>query len=258
MSRFSRRKIALALACASVLGGKTQAMNSNMSQSKQALAAVGEATSSKFNKLTKKQKIAIGLGVGLGVISIGAISTIIALAIKGKNSNINNGNPPKVKNATDELENKAKIQQKDKKGEFYEKNQKMIEGGIAELNDESQGWYNDIKELILNYKDQNLSKHIEKIYDPTSNCIKNSENITPEHQKKYIGLLDGFIDIYSGRKELTEFSTEKDCYDLFVKVYSKDIHYDIYQNEVKVQKVNENDKVIFSMSINVDGFITYI
>ncbi len=86
MSRFNRRKIALTLACASILGGKTQAMKEPQSQ--QNLAAVSGVTSSKFNKLTKKQKIAIGLGVGLGVVSVGVISTIIALAIKGKNSEV--------------------------------------------------------------------------------------------------------------------------------------------------------------------------
>ena len=39
MKKFSRRKIALALACASILGGRTQAMNKP--QSRQTVAAVG-------------------------------------------------------------------------------------------------------------------------------------------------------------------------------------------------------------------------
>ncbi len=41
MKKFSRRKMALALACASVFGGRTQAMNKNMSQSRQTVATVG-------------------------------------------------------------------------------------------------------------------------------------------------------------------------------------------------------------------------
>ena len=39
MKKFSRRKIALALACALILGGKTQAMNTF--QSRQTVAEVG-------------------------------------------------------------------------------------------------------------------------------------------------------------------------------------------------------------------------
>lgn len=41
MKKFSRKKMALALACASVFGGRTQAMNKNMSQSQKTIAAVG-------------------------------------------------------------------------------------------------------------------------------------------------------------------------------------------------------------------------
>ena len=41
MKKFSRRKMALALACASILSGKTQAMDKNKPQSQQTLAAVG-------------------------------------------------------------------------------------------------------------------------------------------------------------------------------------------------------------------------
>ena len=40
MKKFRRKKLAFALACASILGGKTQAMNMNKPQSQQTLAAV--------------------------------------------------------------------------------------------------------------------------------------------------------------------------------------------------------------------------
>ena len=197
------------------------------------------------------------MGVGLGVVSIGVISTIIALAIKGKNSNTNNGNPTKVKNAMNELENKGEIQQKDKKGEFYEKNQKMIKNGITTLDGESQKRYDAIKELILNYKENDLSNYIGKIYDKIDSVnIEDPKKITDKHQEKYIGLLDEFIDIYSGKKKLTEFSAENNNnFGLIVEVQSKDIHYTIYSNEIKVEKVNNNDEVILNMNINVEGFL---
>jgi hypothetical protein len=41
MAKLGKDKIALFLACASVLGGKTQAMNINKAQSPQTVAAVG-------------------------------------------------------------------------------------------------------------------------------------------------------------------------------------------------------------------------
>ncbi|MBR0184231.1 MAG: hypothetical protein IJQ10_03665 [Clostridia bacterium] len=197
------------------------------------------------------------MGVGLGVVSIGVISTIIALAIKGKNSNTNNGNPTKVKNAMNELENKGEIQQKDKKGEFYEKNQKMIKDGTAKLGDEPQKRYDAIRKLILNYKDNDLSSHISNIYDTIDDCIiQNSDNIKNEHREKYIKMLDEFINIYSGEKELTKFSAEdNDNFGLIVEVQSKDIHYTIYSNEIKVEKVNNNDEVILNMNINVEDFL---
>ena len=41
MKKFRRRKSAFALACASISGGKTQAMNKNKPQNPQSLVAVG-------------------------------------------------------------------------------------------------------------------------------------------------------------------------------------------------------------------------
>ena len=41
MKKFRRKKLAFALACASILGGKSQAMDKNKPQSRQTLAAVG-------------------------------------------------------------------------------------------------------------------------------------------------------------------------------------------------------------------------
>ena len=53
MKKFGRDKIALFLACTSVLGGKTQAMNTSKAQSPQTVAAVGGATS-RINQSVKQ------------------------------------------------------------------------------------------------------------------------------------------------------------------------------------------------------------
>ena len=70
MEKLGNDKIALFLACASVLGGKAQAINTNKSQSPQSVAAVGEAvtTSKKMGKLTKSVIIASSSIVGAGLI----------------------------------------------------------------------------------------------------------------------------------------------------------------------------------------------
>ena len=94
-------------------------------------------------------------------------------------------------------------------------------------------------------------------YDTIDDCnIQNSDNIKSEHREKYIKMLDEFINIYSGEKELTKFSAEdNDNFGLIVEVQSKDIHYTIYSNEIKVEKVNNNDEVILNMNINVEDFL---
>ena len=255
MSRFSRRKMALALACASILGGKTQAAQNIKTE--QTLAAVGGATAKNSSKgfvnWVKNHKLGVGVG---GALTAATAVTLIILGVKylGK-KNKNNNNIDEIPNVKEK--NKGKIQQENEKGKFYEKNQKMIEDGIAKLDNELQKIYGAIKKLILNYKDNDLSSHISNIYDTIDDCIiQNSDNIKNEHREKYIKMLDEFINIYSGEKELTKFSAEdNDNFGLIVEVQSKDIHYTIYSNEIKVEKVNNNDEVILNMNINVEDFL---
>ena len=103
-----------------------------------------------------------------------------------------------------------------------------------------------VDDFYLNANNQNID-----------DCnIQNSDNIKSEHREKYIKMLDEFINIYSGEKELTKFSAEdNDNFGLIVEVQSKDIHYTIYSNEIKVEKVNNNDEVILNMNINVEDFL---
>ncbi len=53
MKKFGRDKIALFLACTSVLGGKTQAMNISKAQSPQTVAAVGGRLLALINQSNK-------------------------------------------------------------------------------------------------------------------------------------------------------------------------------------------------------------
>lgn len=80
MKKFNRKKIALALACASVLGGKTQAVDKNKPQSQQILAAVG-GTVFDNSKALKKSKSMSNLTKGL--IAAGAVLGAVELANEG-------------------------------------------------------------------------------------------------------------------------------------------------------------------------------
>ena len=258
MNKFGRRKIALTLACALVVGGKVQAMSINKPQNRQTLAAVGGATSrvnqSVKQGLSKNQKLAIGGAAALLVVASAVGFTILGFKYFGK-KNKDDNNIDKIPNVKEK--NKDNIQQKEKKGKYYEKNQKMIKDGTAKLGDELQKRYDAIRKLILNYKDNDLSSHISNIYDTIDDCIiQNSDNIKNEHREKYIKMLDEFIDIYSGKKELTKFDAEDNTnFGLNVEVQSKSIDYNIYQSEIQIQKFNDNGDVIFHMKIDLENLI---
>ena len=97
MAKLGKDKIALFLACASVLGGKTQAMNINKVQSLQTIGTVGGATTPVKNKgLSKKQKIGIAAAITLPVVAAAVGFTIYGVkkhsAKKDNDSNKNNNN----------------------------------------------------------------------------------------------------------------------------------------------------------------------
>ena len=100
MSKFGRRKIALVLVCASILGDKTQAMNKPQSQ--KTVAAVGVAAS-RNKGLSKNQKLAITVIASIvGVAAI--VSTIWGVR---KHLNKKNVDPNQSKDNNVELINKG-------------------------------------------------------------------------------------------------------------------------------------------------------
>ncbi|MBR0183779.1 MAG: hypothetical protein IJQ10_01250 [Clostridia bacterium] len=88
MKKLRRKKLAFALACASILGGEAQAMDENKPKSPQSVAAVGGATSrdnqSVKQGLTKNQK----LGITAAITTLVAVPAV-ALTIWGIKKHIN-------------------------------------------------------------------------------------------------------------------------------------------------------------------------
>ena len=85
MKKLSRNKIALFLACASVLGGKAQAMNKSMSRSRQTLREVrGTADNSQSKKIDWNKIVKIGGFTVAGLAALEAIHSIIGVATNSK------------------------------------------------------------------------------------------------------------------------------------------------------------------------------
>ena len=91
MKKFRRKKLAFALACASILGGEAQAMDENKPKSPQSLVAVGGATSrnDQFVKqgLTKNQKLGIGAAI-TALVAVPAVALTIWGIKKHKNEKL--------------------------------------------------------------------------------------------------------------------------------------------------------------------------
>ena len=82
MKKFSRNKIALLLACTSVLGNKASAMNMKKAQNPQSIVAVGGASNKDSNKgfvnWIKNHKWQLGIGSTLTVAAV-VLSTILSV-----------------------------------------------------------------------------------------------------------------------------------------------------------------------------------
>ena len=125
MKKFSKNKIALFLACTSVLGGKSQAAQNVKTE--QTIAAVGVATScsnkSVKQGLTKKQKLAIG-----GAAAFLVVASAIGFTIWGVKKHLNGKSAPDqqdksgsdIKNGDGEdIESPTKSDKKDKAKDGY-------------------------------------------------------------------------------------------------------------------------------------------
>ena len=96
MKEFRRKKLAFALACASILNGGTQAKNKNEIQSQQTLAAVGGAATKNSSKgvidWVKNHKLGVGIG---GALVAATAVTLTVLGVKYLGKKDSGGNPNK-------------------------------------------------------------------------------------------------------------------------------------------------------------------
>ena len=134
MKKFSRRKIALALACASIFGGRTQAMNKPQSQ--KTVAAVGGATDKNSNKgfanWAKDHKWQLAVGIGVPVVA--ATASILAfLGVKYWGKKDNDGDPNKKPNINNPDVNNE-IQKIEDNGNDGENNPKKIQIVVPKVN----------------------------------------------------------------------------------------------------------------------------
>ena len=87
MKKFGKNKIALLLACASIFGGETQAMDTNKSQRHQTLAARG-ATDKNSNKgfanWAKDHKWQLAVDIGVPVVATASILAFLDIKYWGK------------------------------------------------------------------------------------------------------------------------------------------------------------------------------
>ena len=147
MKKFSRRKIALALACASIFGGKTQAMKKP--QSRQTVAAVGGATDKNSNKgfanwaKNHKWQLAVGIGV-----PVAAASILAFLGVKYWGKKDNDGDPNKKPNINNpNINNPNKSQQTENKSNDEENNPEKGPIKVSKV-DINQAQVNPKKETI--------------------------------------------------------------------------------------------------------------
>ena len=169
MKKFSRRKMALALACASIFGGKTQAMKEP--QSRQNVVAVGRATDKNSNKRfanrakDHKWQLAVGIGV-----PVAAASILAFLGVKYWGKKDNDGDPNKKPNINNpDVNNEIQQIGNDK---VEPKEESIIEKNIAKIKRESdEDIPNEIFELffdkvkiILDNKDKLVASMVTEVY----------------------------------------------------------------------------------------------
>ena len=173
MKRFSRRKIALVLACASILGGKTQAMNKPQSQ--KTVAAVGGATTKNSSKgfvnWVKNHKLGVGVG---GALTAATAVTLTILGVKYLGKKESDGEQPIEGKKNEILKQDQKSNDEVNTGS---KNNELKE----KLKLSSSNKQNKIiKNLVQEQDNENNNKKNEKFKNPVQNQF--SDNI--EDDKK--------------------------------------------------------------------------
>ena len=166
MKKFKRKKLAFALAFASILSGGTQARNKNEAQSQQTLATVVGVSDKNLNKgfvnWVKDHRLVVGIGSTLTVATAAAL-TILGFKCFGKKNKDNNNideisNNPKKDNNTDvenqKMDSKINLNQENIKVMSYEEAVKNFVEKLTEVLKLNDTYLKD-KEL------ENFNKRIE-------------------------------------------------------------------------------------------------
>ena len=187
MKKFSKNKIALFLAFASIFSGKSQAMETKCHQT---LAAVGgEATKNKgFVNWVKNHKLGVGIG---GVLTATTTAALIFLGIKYWGKKESGSGPNKSNKPTENkdipkknIEDPEKIKERKK---VKEDNEKIINCAIGNAKVPPEDDEYDFGPALENDEDEKQSRaNIKKLEDLVSNN-KNwfATNFSEYSQKKY-------------------------------------------------------------------------
>jgi hypothetical protein len=201
MKRFSRRKIALVLACASVLGGKTQAMNKPQSQ--KTIAAVGEATTKNSSKgfvnWVKNHKLGVGVG---GALTAATAVTLTILGVKYLGKKESDGEQPIEGKKNEILKQDQKI---DDEVNIGSKNNELKEKlKLSNSNKQNE----IIKNLVQEQDNENNNKKNEKFKNPVQN--QSDEKIEDDKKEDApVEIIDKNLAMLKGQKAGREEIAEK-------------------------------------------------
>ena len=192
MKKFGKDKIALFLACTSLLSDKASAMNMGKTQNQQPVAAVGGAISRNNNPvqqgLSKKQKF-----------TIATIASILAFAVIGGT----------IWGVKKHLDNKKDPSKKDNKDD-NKKNNKNIEGS-------NSGKKNESNAENLGEDSPKKVKTQEQIYDQNIEMIKKNSGLDEKIIDQLIKIMNNKDSISKYLDMITENLDQND-----EKVYFKD------------------------------------
>ncbi len=238
MKKFSKNKIALFLACASVLGGKTQAMNISKVQIPQVIGTVGGART-KPKKINWGKIVKIGGFSVAGLVTLEAIHSIIGATTNSKLGRYSIGSVIKEriekKNQADEEK-----QTRDKIKKFVDDFCKSIFEKIGKVEN-----CDDIIDQLLKDEDKDLTKILNKI---------SFIYLTPKFQTKALSSEEiknkELVNNIGALKELLNFSFMIDSFaDTETSVLKVKIEYTT-GNTIKI--IAGNDEINFHINDDND------
>ena len=239
MNKFGRRKIALALACASILGDKTQA--TNKPQSQKTVAAVGGAAS-RNKGLSKNQKLAITVTASIvGVAAI--VSTIWGVR---KHLNKKNVGPNQSEDNNVELINKGIEAINEKLQSSFigndEKDLKSIKQLIGHSTKQFALALLNFKEAVINELEKSDPEVYVKKFNEMLEIVK-SHQFSKEEESKLADLLR----IVKENKIVTEIEKP-------IKVEKNIIELNSHLGVTYILELKENDFVIKKSICNNEIF----